>query len=336
MKSIKNRVMVMLLLVVVFISGILCASPALATEYGKVAIVAASGGDYTDPVAAMNDIATWCPDPASNRCLLKIMPGTYDIGTSTINMFTDIEGSGEGVTIIQGKGAPNQYSGYYAVIHQATGTELRSLTVENKDGQNAPMGIGIQLYALQRPVKIKDVTVVITNPTHTPGHAAAGIVADGVEVELFNVKVKGTGGTAIGIANVVNTAVLNNVTATVTGWGTGTGQCQGIGINGGNVKIRNSEISVSNCYTYYGINGYSSNVTITDTKIDSPQVGVQSSLNSVFKIDRSSIYGGTTSIYHPFAVYVATSMLSGGATSGSGTIKCTGVYDGNYDPAVCP
>lgn len=28
-------------------------------KYGGVAVVAKSGGDYTDPVAAMADIATW-------------------------------------------------------------------------------------------------------------------------------------------------------------------------------------------------------------------------------------------------------------------------------------
>ncbi len=45
-------------------------------KYGKVAVVAQTGGDYTDPVAAMSALATWCGTPsASNACLLKIMPG---------------------------------------------------------------------------------------------------------------------------------------------------------------------------------------------------------------------------------------------------------------------
>ena len=37
-------------------------------------------------------------------CLLKIMPGVYDVGTNSITMqpYIDIEGSGENSTVIQG------------------------------------------------------------------------------------------------------------------------------------------------------------------------------------------------------------------------------------------
>lgn len=42
------------------------------TKYAKVAFVAQSGGDYTDPVSAMSAVDTWCGTPsASNPCLLK-------------------------------------------------------------------------------------------------------------------------------------------------------------------------------------------------------------------------------------------------------------------------
>jgi hypothetical protein len=51
-------------------------------KYGKVAIVAQSGGDYTDPLTAMDDSGSWCGTASeTNPCLVKIMPGVYDVGS---------------------------------------------------------------------------------------------------------------------------------------------------------------------------------------------------------------------------------------------------------------
>jgi hypothetical protein len=80
----------------------------------KVAIVDKSGKYYSNPVEAMNDIATWCGKPAeTNLCLLKILPGIYDIGSNTLQMnhYVDIEGSGENVTKIKGNGSLGVVSG---------------------------------------------------------------------------------------------------------------------------------------------------------------------------------------------------------------------------------
>ena len=50
-------------------------------KYGKVVVVAQTGGDYTDPIAAMNAIASWCGTPSeTNPCMVKIMPGRYSMG----------------------------------------------------------------------------------------------------------------------------------------------------------------------------------------------------------------------------------------------------------------
>jgi hypothetical protein len=80
-------------------------TPAAIAFYGNVAVVAPSGGDYTNPATAMGAYNLWCGAPsATNPCLLKIMPGVYDIGTSPVAMqpYIDIEGSGQNVTVITG------------------------------------------------------------------------------------------------------------------------------------------------------------------------------------------------------------------------------------------
>ncbi|HET9316919.1 MAG TPA: hypothetical protein VFQ51_15105 [Vicinamibacteria bacterium] len=70
---------------------------------------------------------------ATNPWLLKIEPGTYDVGPTPLIMkpFVDIEGSGEGVTRITGTG---QTTNALGTVHAVTDSELRDLTVENRGG----------------------------------------------------------------------------------------------------------------------------------------------------------------------------------------------------------
>lgn len=110
-----------------------------ATGPERVAYVSPSGGDYADPVAAMADLATWCGTPsATNMCLLKIMPGIYNLGTTQLQMqsFVDIEGSGEKVTYVTGtvSGFPG------GVVVGASDTELRDLTVEHTGAPGTTSG----------------------------------------------------------------------------------------------------------------------------------------------------------------------------------------------------
>jgi len=54
---------------------------------GNIAIVAKTNGDYATPVAALADSAVWCGVPsAANPCLVKIMPGVYDLGNASLIM----------------------------------------------------------------------------------------------------------------------------------------------------------------------------------------------------------------------------------------------------------
>ncbi|MCP4277565.1 MAG: collagen-like protein, partial [Gammaproteobacteria bacterium] len=74
-----------------------------AALYGNMTIVATVGGEYMSPVDAMNDIASWCGTPSvSNPCLVKVMPGVYDLSTESITMVSNVsfEGSGAAVTKI--------------------------------------------------------------------------------------------------------------------------------------------------------------------------------------------------------------------------------------------
>lgn len=64
-------------------------SGAKSPAYGNTTVVAKSGGDYTSPLDAINDRDAWCPQIL---CLMKIMPGEYDIGNNLLDR-SNLEGS---------------------------------------------------------------------------------------------------------------------------------------------------------------------------------------------------------------------------------------------------
>ena len=98
--------------------------------YGNVAVVAPSGGDYDNPATAMGAYGSWCGTPsATTPCLLKIMPGVYDIGAFTVVMqpYIDIEGSGQNVTVITGTVGSGSWPPTNGVLNGANNAEIHFL-----------------------------------------------------------------------------------------------------------------------------------------------------------------------------------------------------------------
>lgn len=268
--------------------------------FSNVAIVAPSGGDYTNPATAMGDYLTWCGTPsAANPCLLKIMPGVYDIGSSLLQMlsYVDIEGSGENTTKITGQG------GY--TIGGASNAEIRFLTVEN----TASSGTGIN-NANASP-KITNVTVNVTG-----AEAPTGIVNEDSSAPLIKdatITVSGASSGPVGIWNFGSTPapVLRGGTITVSG---------GSNYNDG---ILNS-------------NGSSTVTNVTISASGTGSVGLYSS-NGTIKIDHSAIICSNVTIINAGAtIRVGNTRLDGGAVSGA--VTCAGVYDENYTfyASTCP
>ena len=335
----------------------------LKASYAKVAFVDKGGGYYPDPITAMNDLASWCGTPsATNPCLLKTMPGVYDIGTNSLQMqaYVDIEGSGENVTKIRGNVA-GITSG---LVKGVSNAELRDITVENSGAGVTKVAI----FNLSASPKMMNVTAiasggtnnyavindtssspVMTNFTATGSggtNANYGIYNDTTSSPTIkNSVITGSGGTSTtGIYNFSNSSpTMTNVMVTASG---GTTENYGVA-NDSSSSSAMTDVTViaSGGIDTYGVFNYSSSPTMTNVTVTASggtfSYGVYNLFSSsTVKIDHSVIKGTTNTIYNDSGntIRVGNTRLDGGAVNNSGTLTCAGVYDENYTfyASTCP
>ncbi len=161
----------------------------------KRAIVALSGGDYSDPVAAMNDRANWCGTPSqSNPCLIKIMPGVYNLAAVlSLQDYIDIEGSGRGMTVLS-RTNTGTTSGIVGASGSCTSErcELRDLTL--RAGATGTAVVGIYSASGGAP-RVRNVAIDLSIPSGT----AWAVRANQGDIALTDCTIFVTGSDARGI-----------------------------------------------------------------------------------------------------------------------------------------
>ncbi len=328
--------------------------------YSKVAVVAKNGGDYADPYTAMSGYANWCPRTVA-PCLLKIMPGVYDVGTSMIEMqpYIDIEGSGENTTVIQGS-IGNDYAG---VLKGTNYAEVRFLTVRN-------ISAGSYVRAIYNATASPKITNVTAIATATGGGYSYGIHNDASSPTLTNVTVTSYGGlSSYGVMNLnaaspkmTNVAVTTSggyanygvynyssspkmTNVTVTAEGAGGGNTYGVdNESSSSPAMTNVIINASGGQFCFGVYNYSSSPIMTNVSVTAEggvnNTGVATSSSGTVKINHSVIKGSLHTISNAAGVTtrVGNTQLDGGAVSNAGTLTCAGVYNENYDffASACP
>ena len=99
---------------------------ALKTQpYGGVIVVAKSGGDFTSITAALDSITD---NSVDHPYLVYVAPGVY-AETVAMKPYVDIEGAGENNTTIS-----HVNIGSTPTLYGASNSELRHITIENKNG----------------------------------------------------------------------------------------------------------------------------------------------------------------------------------------------------------
>lgn len=122
--------------------------------YKRTVLVSPVGTELQNGAALRNALAGITTASSSKRYLLKIEPGTYDLGTTPLTMtsYVDIEGSGAADTVV--KGVTPVYTGgdYIGLINMAASAELRSLAV-------AATGGNVIAIRAHDPAVLKDVDI---------------------------------------------------------------------------------------------------------------------------------------------------------------------------------
>jgi hypothetical protein len=206
------------------------------TIYRKTVVVKPVGTASQNGTELLNALAGISGASSSNRFLLKIEPGIYNIGGSSVVMqpYVDIEGSGETATRIEstGYGVSTQ-----ATVIAANNSELRSLTVVSDAG-------GVSPYAI----------AVLSN------------TASPILIHVSMIATSGTMGTFAFMSINGSSTAIDNATMTVLSATT----CMGITLStGSTLTVSDSSITVNNCEWNIGINNVEGSVlTLLDSRIE--------------------------------------------------------------------
>lgn len=327
-----------------------------------------------DPVASgtalRNALAGISSPSSTNRWLLKIEPGIYDVGTTSLQMrsWVDIEGSGIGVTTIRGSVLPEN-----ATIHGANNAELRLLTIEaapNIDGaaamrnDNASPRIyrvkfstaggtwGVRNLSSTPLFEECEITVTGQSPGFAYGVSFRGILPSGSRSSILRTKI-----TVFGAAHNHGVSTRDGLFITeihdsrifAAGGSTARGVHGLFEISWSGqelLQIRNTEIqSWGGGSASYGIDldaGTWIGLEITGSKIwghVSPTTyGIRQGGPPAVILQWSSITGFTQTVQAAGSASIQSTHLQGGPATALGWLGCMGVWDENgiFYAQQCP
>ncbi len=283
----------------------------------------------------MNDINTWCGIPSeTNPCLLKIMPGVYEVGyysySFSIPRYLHIEGSGENITVIKVRGS----------LDISDGNEIRFITFE-----------GGPIY-MKEKCSLKNVTLKVSNIARVitiSSSVGKYITAILENITIFSID-DGTSMVEAGISIHNSKVILKKINISMA-------RASMLPPVGYAIQIIDSpdysgyspsevlldDVHIKNLNTH-GLNltGLRGAVYIYNSVIDSDYWGILLAngivniKNSLIKGDKRSLefFGGSEI---PYYVNIALTQLIGPILKGNhGVLKCFNTYDAKYDSLVCP
>ena len=303
-----------------------------------------------DPVAsgntllqAMQNLKITAAGTAANPSLLKIEPGIYDLGSNILQMlpYVDVEGSGQGVTTIIGRGS--------STIATANFSELRSLTIKNMAVMSSAAGISLGLGS----PRLSNLSILMSGANMCTG-SCNGIVMDVTSTPtLTDVTIKVTSNSTqnrgISCGNKARGRLsLTRIAIEVSGADT---YNDGIVFTGSGLydppltlTMEDSSITVSGPTTQgsspVGISSYKDILRLTDVTINAGYIGVSLAgyNKSELTIDRSTIQGLTrASVYYGGQKGFARIGASKLTSPVEGRAVCAASYNGQYLPldAAC-
>jgi uncharacterized membrane protein YgdD (TMEM256/DUF423 family) len=342
----------------------------LAEAQIRTVLVSPTPGNPTASGTTLRNALAGIPAPSStDRWLLKIEPGIYDIGTTPLQMrsWVDIEGSGIGVTTVRGS-VDALLTNYDGTINGADNSELRLLTVEAQSSNSiavANIAASPRLYRLKllatavntwgirntggsAPL-IEECEVVVTS-TSSANSSATGILFKGFppagkrsSILRSTIAVSGAGTNyGVHMLNAQTVTLIRDSQMDVTGGTTTYGiyAAPNVAWSGQeNLQIRNSEISsAGGSSSSYGIKFEAGTLVALDIQVSrvwghvaptTGSFGIVQLGNAAIVMQGSSVVGYTNTVQTAGSVSIGSTFLIGGPATASGWIGCMGVWDEN-------
>jgi hypothetical protein len=252
------------------------------TDIGTIVVITPNPGNPTaNGTALLNNLAD-ITGGVNNPYLIKLGPGIYDIGTSSLQMkqYVDVEGSGENTTTITGN--IDSYSS--GVVLGANNAEIRFLTVQNIGGGSYAYALftnGLDILLEPSTFKMTHMTASASGGTHN-----AGVVNASSSPTMTNVTASASGGTeSDGVFNVSASPTMTNVTASGSDGGTNRGVRS---ITSGTIRINHSVIKGS---TNTVLNGSGTTTYVGNTQLDGGPVSNSETLTC------AGVYDGNYTFY---------------------------------------
>ncbi len=284
------------------------------TDVGTIIFVSPKPGDtaVANGTALRNTLNGITDAAETNPYIIKLGPGTYDLGTCTspydcvvkMKPWVSIEGSGEKATKITASVSGSSFPTTVATVMGADDAELRFLTVENT-------GTGAHTTAILNATASPSL-IHVTATAITGWSSRYGVYNSFSSPTMTDVTATAKDGSNnYGIANLSSSPTMTNVTATASS-----------GVSGLNYGVSNTTSSLT-----------MTNVTATASG-GTNSFGVENNTSGTVKINHSVIKGDNYAVIINGAAttYVGNSQLDGGLIilGVGGTSVCAGVYKGDY------
>lgn len=346
--------------------------PAQTAPYVRTIIVSPVPGSPTSSGDALIEALASVSPTSSDRWLLKIEPGIYDVGTNYLQMksWLDVEGSGVLQTEIRGAGQTGVFSFGEGVVKGAGNSELRNLTVScisSEESVGCIAVANVNTSPLFTHVKVtasgtgtdsrwgfrntgaspllNHVDVEVSDGYDTYGVVNADYGSTASKPTIMNSTIQAKNGSNYnnGILNkdASGPRLVQNTEVRGMGGSVAAGM-RGMEYSGPvTIKLREAVLIASGGATNYGVlNGYYT------LKVDNSSIrgwtpnghGIYLPLGGTVQLSNSDVVGDTYLVVADNVYIGGTRLRSGGSIVGYSVEVCAGVYDGNYVfyASTCP
>ncbi len=292
----------------------------------QIVVALNGGGDFTNPIDAVNSITD---ASASNPYIVKILPGVYNISGDGhwglwMKPYVDLEGSGSGVTILQGDAD-------YLVL-SASNSEIRSLAIHATTAFPLRQPVAV---AQNGDIHLRNVAITLDGV----GCVNIAVLNNGSqEVVLTDVGISVAGG-----PNSVNSGIwgsswsaastlLQRVSISVSGGSSATGA----GADQDLLTVDSSTIVASGSSTAVAVKAGQPHATITNSTLTATGGNSYGINYGYARVHGSRIAGGTYAVYTGGNIQIAGSQVTGATGTGyAASITCVNTYDANFNAYAC-